>query len=90
MNPYRFLDQLPDPDVDESQEWVDSLDALADAHGPDRARQVLLRVLGPAQTLGIDIPPVAVTESTPMHSTRGTHDRVRPTQPTCRPPPRFI
>jgi pyruvate dehydrogenase E1 component len=62
VNPYRFLDQVPDPDVGESQEWVDSLDALTDAHGAARARQVLFRVLGRAQTLGIDVPPVAVTD----------------------------
>jgi pyruvate dehydrogenase E1 component len=62
MNPYRFLDQLPDPDLGESQEWVDSLDALVGAHGAARARQVLFRVLGRAQTLGIDVPPVAVTD----------------------------
>jgi pyruvate dehydrogenase E1 component len=62
MNPYRFLDQLPDPDVGETQEWVDSLDALTDARGAARARQVLFRVLGRAQALGLDVPPVAVTD----------------------------
>ena len=62
MNSYQFFDQLPDPDVGESEEWVDSLDALTDAHGPARARQVLFRVLGRAHTLGIDVPPVAVTD----------------------------
>ena len=62
MNPYRFLDQLSDPDAGESQEWVDSVDALAGAHGAARARQVLFRVLGRAHTLGIDVPPVAVTD----------------------------
>lgn len=62
MNPYRFLDQLPDSDVGESQEWVDSLDALADAHGAALARQVLFRVLRRAHTLGLDVPPVAVTD----------------------------
>ena len=33
MNPYRFLRQLPDPDPGEVQEWVDSLDGLAEARG---------------------------------------------------------
>lgn len=32
MNPYRFLHQLPDPDVGEVQEWVDSLDGLPEVH----------------------------------------------------------
>ena len=62
MNPYRFLDQLPDFDSGESQEWIDSLDDLAGARGKARARHVLLRVLGRAEDLGIEVPPVTVTD----------------------------
>ena len=62
MNPYRFLDQLPDFDSGESQEWIDSLDGLAGARGKARARHVLLRVLGRAEDLGIEVPPVTVTD----------------------------
>ena len=62
MNPYRFLRQLPDPDAGEVQEWVDSLDGLAEARGAARARRVLLHVLGRADELGIDVPAVGVTD----------------------------
>ena len=34
--------QLPDTDPDETQEWVDSLDAVLDAKGRTRARYLML------------------------------------------------
>ena len=54
MNPYRFLRQLADPDPVEVQEWTDSLDGLAQAHGVAGARRVLMHVLGRAAELGIE------------------------------------
>lgn len=36
LNSYRFLRQLPDPDLGEVQEWVDSLDGLTEARGAPR------------------------------------------------------
>jgi pyruvate dehydrogenase E1 component len=62
MNRYRFLDQSPDPDPGQSREWLDSLDALTAARGPAQARDVLLRVLGRAEDLGIGVPPVTMTD----------------------------
>jgi len=62
MNPYRFLRQLPDPDVDEVQEWVDSVEALTAARGRERARRLLLHVLGRAEQLGVDVPALGVTD----------------------------
>ena len=62
MNPYRFLRQLPDPDVGEVQEWVDSLDGLTETRGAARARRVLLHVLGRAAELGVDVPALGVTD----------------------------
>ncbi|MEO8265418.1 MAG: pyruvate dehydrogenase (acetyl-transferring), homodimeric type [Ilumatobacteraceae bacterium] len=62
MNRYRFLDQLADADPDLSREWLDSLDALTAARGPVQARDVLLRVLGRAEDLGLGVPAVTVTD----------------------------
>jgi pyruvate dehydrogenase E1 component len=62
INAYRFLGQLPDPDPRDVQEWVDSLDALAGFRGATAARRLLLRLLGRAEELGIDLPPLGVTD----------------------------
>ncbi len=40
-----FPCQVPDLDPTETQEWVESLDAVVDQAGPTRARALLLRVL---------------------------------------------
>ena len=37
--------QLPDIDPEETQEWVDSFDAMVDERGRERARYVMLRLL---------------------------------------------
>ena len=37
--------QLPDTDPDETQEWLDSLDAVVDNAGRERARYVMLRLI---------------------------------------------
>ncbi|MHB8632074.1 MAG: pyruvate dehydrogenase (acetyl-transferring), homodimeric type, partial [Candidatus Limnocylindria bacterium] len=52
-----FKHQLPDIDPAETQEWVDSLDALVGAGGPERARFVLYKLLKRARQLQIGIPP---------------------------------
>ena len=62
LSPYRFLRQLSDPDGGEIQDWVDSLDDLTKVRGADRARRVLLHVLGRAAELGIDVPALGVTD----------------------------
>ena len=62
MNPYRFLRQLPDPDLGEVGEWVQSVDGLVGAHGAARARRLLLHVVGRADELGIDLPAMGVTD----------------------------
>ncbi len=40
-----FARQLPDVDAGLTDEWVDSLDAVIDSHGPTAARMVLTRLL---------------------------------------------
>ncbi len=62
MNRYRYLDQLPEPDPVLSQEWLDSLDDLTDAGGQALSRDVLLRVLGHADGLGLDLAQVTATD----------------------------
>jgi pyruvate dehydrogenase E1 component len=38
-----YVQQLPDTDPVETQEWLDSLDAVIDTHGKTRARFLLPR-----------------------------------------------
>lgn len=54
--------QLPDIDPDETAEWLDSLNALADERGRDRARYVLLRLLERARERSIGVPPLLSTD----------------------------
>ena len=62
MNRYRFVNQRPDPDPGRSQEWLDSLDDLTAARGKAESRDVLFRVLGRADDLGIGLPQITVTD----------------------------
>src|SRR4051794_23024498 len=39
-----FVHQLPDADPDETEEWLDSLNAVIDSRGPTRARFLLARL----------------------------------------------
>src|SRR5437773_11455265 len=52
-----FKHQLPDIDPQETQEWIESLDALAKASGGDRARFVLYKLLQRARMLHVGLPP---------------------------------
>jgi len=56
-----FKHQLPDIDPAETQEWVDSLDALVSAGGEQRARFVLYKLLKRARQLHVGIPPLTQT-----------------------------
>jgi len=56
-----FKQQLPDIDPQETQEWVESLDALVQAAGPDRARFVIYKLLKRARMLRVGIPPLTQT-----------------------------
>src|SRR5687767_11407189 len=56
-----FKQQLPDIDPGETQEWIESLDALVKAAGPDRARFVLYKLLKRARMLHVGIPPLTQT-----------------------------
>ncbi|MEK6620077.1 MAG: pyruvate dehydrogenase (acetyl-transferring), homodimeric type, partial [Chloroflexota bacterium] len=56
-----FKRQLPDLDPEETQEWIDSLDALVGAGGRDRARFVLYKLLKRARQLQVGLPPLTQT-----------------------------
>jgi pyruvate dehydrogenase E1 component len=54
--------QLPDIDPDETQEWVDSLDALVQERGRERARYVMLRLLERARESNVGVPALRGTD----------------------------
>ncbi|MDG1368492.1 MAG: pyruvate dehydrogenase (acetyl-transferring), homodimeric type, partial [Acidimicrobiales bacterium] len=58
--------QLPDIDPAETQEWIDSLDAVVGAQGAPRARYILAKLLERSNELQIGVPP---TTSTPYINT---------------------
>ncbi|HEX6238819.1 MAG TPA: pyruvate dehydrogenase (acetyl-transferring), homodimeric type [Acidimicrobiales bacterium] len=61
-----FVQQLPDTDPTETQEWLDSLDAVVDEHGKARARFVMSKLLERANELQVGTP---ATVSTPYVNT---------------------
>ena len=54
--------QLPDVDPQETQEWLDSFDAMVDAGGQQRARYLMLRMLGRARERHIGLPALTTTD----------------------------
>src|SRR5438093_11577463 len=56
-----FKHRLPDIDPQETQEWIESLDALVKASGGDRARFVLYKLLKRARMLHVGLPPLTQT-----------------------------
>src|SRR3712207_5154588 len=61
-----FVNQLPDTDSTETQEWLDSLDDVVDAHGKTRARFLLSKLLERARESQVSFP---ATVSTPYVNT---------------------
>src|SRR5262245_45433137 len=61
-----FVHQLPDIDPTETQEWLDSLDAVVDVHGKTRARFLLSKLLDRASASQVSFP---ATVSTPYVNT---------------------
>lgn len=56
-----FSHQLPDIDPGETQEWLDSLDALIDTHGPVRARFLMAKLLQRSQERHVGVASVTQT-----------------------------
>jgi pyruvate dehydrogenase E1 component len=61
-----YVHQLPDIDPTETQEWLDSLDAVVEAHGKTRARFLLSKLLDRANAAQVSFP---ATVSTPYVNT---------------------
>jgi pyruvate dehydrogenase E1 component len=61
-----FMNQLPDIDPVETEEWLDSLDAVSDTRGKTRARYLLSKLLERARELQVSFP---ATVSTPYVNT---------------------
>ena len=57
----QFKQQLPDIDPVETQEWLDSLDAVVDQAGPDRARFLIFKLLKRARQRQVGLPPLVQT-----------------------------
>jgi pyruvate dehydrogenase E1 component len=58
--------QVPDTDPGETEEWLDSFDAIVDARGRARARYLLMKLLERARTKQVEFP---ATVSTPYVNT---------------------
>src|SRR5215210_7231655 len=56
-----FVHQLPDTDPTETAEWLDSLDAVVDAHGRTRARFLIAKLMERANELGVGVPATVTT-----------------------------
>lgn len=61
-----YAHQLPDIDPTETEEWLDSLDAVVDTHGKSRARYLLSRLMERANESQVSFP---ATVSTPYLNT---------------------
>jgi pyruvate dehydrogenase E1 component len=61
-----YVHQLPDIDPTETQEWLDSLDAVVDTYGKSRARFLLSKLLHRASASQVSFP---ATVSTPYVNT---------------------
>ncbi|HEY8171377.1 MAG TPA: pyruvate dehydrogenase (acetyl-transferring), homodimeric type, partial [Candidatus Limnocylindria bacterium] len=57
----QFKQQLPDIDPVETQEWLDSLEEVVAAAGPERARFILYRLLKRARQLQVGLPALTQT-----------------------------
>src|ERR671914_1432409 len=57
----QFKQQLPDIDPVETQEWIDSLDAVVEQAGPDRARYLVHKLMKRARQLQVGLPPLVQT-----------------------------
>ena len=53
---------LPDIDPDETQEWVESLGAVIENRGRERARYLMLRLLQEARASGVGVPGLRSTD----------------------------
>lgn len=72
MNIDRFVQQLPDIDPQETQEWLDAFSELVASEGKARARYLMSRLLQRARELQVGVP---ATISTPYVNTIPTEEQ---------------
>lgn len=68
---HQLATALPDPDPQETREWLDSLDDLIKERGPERTRDILLRMLSQAGEQNVAVP---ANLNTPFTNTIKPHD----------------
>ncbi len=74
-----YVHQLPDIDPVETEEWLDSLDAVVDTHGKSRARFLVTKLLERATELQVGFP---ATVTTPYVNTHPAPSRSRGSRAT--------
>jgi pyruvate dehydrogenase E1 component len=57
----QYKQLLPDIDPDETQDWMDSLDAVVDQEGTERARFIIYKLLKRARQRQVGLPPLVQT-----------------------------
>src|SRR6478736_3709887 len=70
--------QLIDTDPDETQEWVDSLDAVVDNAGRERARYLMLRMLERSREQQVGVPSLRSTDYISWNAAIMVHRAQRP------------
>jgi pyruvate dehydrogenase E1 component len=58
---FDFLEQIPDADPTETARLIGEIERSIAAHGPERAKLLLMRLLARARDLGVDLPTLATT-----------------------------
>ena len=62
-----FRNPLPDPDPEQTAEWKDSILAVNEKLGPERARRLLLDTISAANQDGIDLDVVSTPYLNTIH-----------------------
>ena len=61
MQTFDFLEQIPDADPADTARLIAELERSVTAHGPERARLLMMRLMARARDLGVDLPTLATT-----------------------------
>ena len=62
MDPASLPSQFVDSNPEETSEWLQSLDAVIDREGPQRARAIMMNLLRRSAEKGVSIPTIASTD----------------------------
>ena len=66
--------RLPDIDPEETDEWLEALRSVVDAHGVERARLLLHELMAESEDLDVEIAPISKTPlSIPYHGINNHH-----------------